>query len=222
MISVSYHAHQCLEMTARPVSSLLLWSHVIFSTKLQGIELVNTWFSETKEAPNVSILFICRVVRLVFFGFFTVSASVSLVFAIVQLLPGLANKASAMPVQDSLQVHSLPIYNRKSFVWLVQVPHTSVCRWTSLQIKKAIICSWNFSSLVWADDLRQRFLLSSWLVNTMSHFMSMLGGWESLFTCSRTSQARQTRTYIQIWTLDPVGSRSQLAVFRSILEYLQT
>ena len=49
----------------------------------------------------------CRLVRLVFYGFFTVSASISLLFAIVQLLPGLANKPTAMPVQESLQVKLL-------------------------------------------------------------------------------------------------------------------
>jgi hypothetical protein len=45
-----------------------------------------------------------RLVRLVLFGFFTVSATVGLVIALSQLAGGLANAPNALPLQGTIEV----------------------------------------------------------------------------------------------------------------------
>lgn len=48
----------------------------------------------------------CRLVRLVLFGFFGVSASVGLAIALVQLVGAVGGGQNALPVQEALQARS--------------------------------------------------------------------------------------------------------------------
>lgn len=82
------------------------------------LEIDKAWgqcFSEAFFEPELTCSCLLRLVRLVLYGFFVISASVGLVIALAQLPAGLANAPGALPTKGTLEVQVATETYRNSY-----------------------------------------------------------------------------------------------------------
>lgn len=79
---------------------------------------------------------LCRLVRLVLYGFFVISATVGLVIALAQLPGGLANAPGALPTQGTLEVS----FNQILFCFFLSAIPKDIMRYISASESALELC----------------------------------------------------------------------------------